>query len=209
MVTFERYRDRDLLRRFRSGDRDAFGEIYGSHQAAVFRFARAMTGDRIRAAEATQDVFVWLVNHPDGYDPERGELGAFLVGVARKLLRKRASQDSRDVRRWVPIDEAQADVAILTPVRERSADDDADLLRQAIGALPERYREVVVLCDLESRSYDEAAAIAEVAIGTVRSRLHRARALLARKLEESPGFKSRNSRSRNLRSRNLRKGCAV
>jgi len=48
--------------------------------------------------------------------------------------------------------------------------------------MPERYRAVVVLCGLEGRTYEEAAAISECAIGTVRSRLHRARALLARKL---------------------------
>ena len=49
------------------------------------------------------------------------------------------------------------------------------------AALPERYREAVIACDLEGRSYEEAAAVLECAVGTVRSRLHRARGLLARK----------------------------
>jgi RNA polymerase sigma-70 factor (ECF subfamily) len=49
-------------------------------------------------------------------------------------------------------------------------------------ALPERYREVVVLCDLQEMSYAEAAEILGCAVGTVRSRLHRARALLTEKL---------------------------
>lgn len=174
-MTFElgRNHDRELLRRFRAGDRDAFAEVYGDHSGAVYRFVRAMTGDRTKAAEITQDVFVWLIHHPDGFDPQRGELGSFLVGVARQLLKRRSSEEQR----WMPIEES-----MLKPVRERSSDYDVDLLRQAIAALPKRYREVVVLCDLESRSYEEAAAIAEVAVGTVRSRLHRARALLARKL---------------------------
>lgn len=169
----ERDRDRDLLRRFRGGDRDAFSQIYRAQQAAVFRFARAMTGDRAKAAEITQDVFVWLIHHPGVFDPERGELGGFLAGVARKLLKRRYS----DERRWVPIEES-----MLAPVEARDGGPDTELLRQAIAALPRRYREVVVLCDLETRSYEEAAAIAECAVGTVRSRLHRARALLARKL---------------------------
>lgn len=64
--------DRDLLRRFRAGDRDAFTAIYRTHQVCVFRFARLMTGDPMKAAEVTQDVFVWLVHHPDAFDPERG-----------------------------------------------------------------------------------------------------------------------------------------
>jgi RNA polymerase sigma-70 factor (ECF subfamily) len=173
MFGFERHHDRDLLRRFSAGDRDAFAQVYRAQNGAVFRFARAMTGDSTKAGEITQDVFVWLIHHPDEFDPERGELGGFLVGVARKLLRRRFSEEQR----WVPIEES-----MLAPVSTRESGFDAELLRLAIAALPERYREVVILCDLECRSYEEAAAIAECAVGTVRSRLHRARALLARKL---------------------------
>ncbi len=173
MLEFERYRDRELLQRFRAGDREAFSEIYGEHSGSVFRFVLAMTGDRTKAAEITQDVFVWLIHHPGGFDPQRGELGALLVGVARKLLKRRCSEEQR----WTPIEDS-----MLAPVGETGGDYDVELLRQAIAALPGRYREVVVLCDLESRSYEEAASIAECAVGTLRSRLHRARALLARKL---------------------------
>ena len=57
-------------------------------------------------------------------------------------------------------------------------------MRQAIATLPENYREVVVLCELEEMSYEEAAAALDCPLGTVRSRLHRARALLLEKLRE-------------------------
>lgn len=179
MFEFERVRDRELLGRFRAGDRDAFAEIYREKHAAVFRFARAMTGDQAKAGEVTQDVFVWLIHHAGDFDPARGELGGFLVGVARKLMKRRFSEE----RRWVPIEES-----LLAPASVRTRDDgpdtkhDTELLRQAIAALPQRYREVVVLCDLEGRTYEEAAAIADCVVGTVRSRLHRARALLAKKM---------------------------
>ena len=173
MFEFERVRDRELLKRFRAGDRDAFAEIYGEYSGTVYRFSRGMTGDAVRAGEITQDVFVWLIHHADEFDPQRGELGAFLVGVARKLLKRRYSEEQR----WIPIDESIPD-----PQPQNRHEPDTELLRQAIAALPVRYREVVVLCDLEGRSYEEAATIAECAIGTVRSRLHRARALLTKKL---------------------------
>lgn len=173
MLEAERRSDHDLLRRFHAGDQDAFTGVYQAHHRAVFRFARGMTGDEVKAAEITQDVFVWLIHHPGGYDPDRGGLGGFLVGVARYMLKRRYSQE----RRWVPIDEAMA-----APVPQTEAGYDAELLRQAIAALPLRYREVVVLCGLEGRSYEESAAIIGCAVGTVRSRMHRARALLARKL---------------------------
>jgi RNA polymerase sigma-70 factor, ECF subfamily len=174
-MEIQRHQDRDLLRRFRAGDRDAFTTIYRTHQACVYRFARAMTGDRMKAGEVTQDVFVWLIHHPDGFDPDRGELGGFLVGVARKFLKRRYSEEQR----WVPLD---ADMPSIAAPGTNESDYDTERLRQAVAALPSRYREVVVLCSLEGKSYEHAAAIVECAVGTVRSRLHRARALLARKL---------------------------
>src|SRR5262249_48364142 len=61
-----------------------------------------------------------------------------------------------------------------------------DALRHAVIALPARYREAVVLCDLHELSYADAAATLGCAIGTVRSRLHRGRALLARRFCSSP-----------------------
>jgi RNA polymerase sigma-70 factor (ECF subfamily) len=158
-------------------DREGFAELYRVNCPAVFRFALHMTGDRMKAAELTQDVFVWLVHHPGGFDPARGELGAFLIGVARKLLQRQ----QRDARRWLPL----LDSILRRPDREidptRSVDTGA--LRRAIALLPLKYREAVVLCDLEDRSYEEAAVLTGCAVGTIRSRLHRGRELLVRKLQ--------------------------
>ena len=179
MPESERTRDRDLLQRFRAGDRDAFTEIYRVYQKPVFRFALHMTGDGMKAAEATQDVFVWLIHHPEDYDPLRGELGAFLVGVARKQLRRRYSQEQK----WLPLDDSAAGPVNPETATDQDAEDVARL-RRAIALLPERYRAVVVLCDLEEKTYEQAAVVVECAVGTVRSRLHRARALLSRKLVE-------------------------
>jgi len=179
MPESERTRDRDLLQRFRAGDRDAFTEIYRVYQKPVFRFALHMAGDGIKAAEVTQDVFVWLIHHPGDYDPLRGELGSFLVGVARKLLRRRYSEEQK----WLPLDDSAAGSVNPEPVADPGSDD-VVRLRRAIALLPERYRAVVVLCDLEEKTYEQAAVVVECAVGTVRSRLHRARALLSRKLLE-------------------------
>jgi RNA polymerase sigma-70 factor (ECF subfamily) len=173
MPDAERHHDRELLRSFRAGDRDAFTAIYRAHHASVFRFARVMTGDQAKAAELVQDTFVWLIRHPGDFDPERGGLSGFLIGVARYLLKRRY----REEQRWVPLEEIPLASAVT-----RESGHDAELLRQSIGALPPRYREVVALCGLEGKSYEETAAIVGCAVGTVRSRMHRARELLARKL---------------------------
>lgn len=176
MIAFAKATDRDLMRHFRAGDRDAFTSIYRAQVPAVHRFALHMTGDEGKAVEVTQDVFVWLIHHPESFDPQRGELSAFLIGVARKFVQRRWQQEKR----WVPLEESSGTSGRVQVDSEVS--DDTEQLRGAIAALPERYREVVVLCDLEEKSYEAAALQLECATGTIRSRLHRARSLLARKL---------------------------
>lgn len=174
----DRSGSRKLLERFRNGDREAFTGIYRDHHPSVFRFALHMTADPVKAGEVAQDVFVWLIHHAEDFDPARGELGAFLTGVARKMLQRRRFEEQR----WVPFEDTLLDSRQRLPGPEPDTTD-ADRLRAAIVALPERYREVVVLCDLEGKSYEEAAATLDCAVGTVRSRLHRARGLLTRKLQ--------------------------
>lgn len=157
-------------------DREAFTALYRTHQPAVFRFLVSMAGDQAIAAEVTQDVFVWLIHHPDHFDPARGEPAAFLLGVARKFLQRRGRYE----RRLVPLPENALSIVQPEP---QELESDTEALRTAISALPPLYREVVVLCDLEGLTYEEAAAAVGCATGTVRSRLHRARQFLTRKLD--------------------------
>ncbi len=156
-------------------DREGFAALYQAHHQAIYRFALHMTGDPAGAAEVTQDVFVWLIHHPTKYDPARGEPGAFLTGVARKMLHRR----ERSLRRWLPFGQEFENRGSAPGLDEAL---DAAALRRAVARLPLRYREAVVLCDLESSSYEEAAAALACAVGTVKSRVHRGRELLARKL---------------------------
>jgi RNA polymerase sigma-70 factor (ECF subfamily) len=169
--------DHELVERFRGGDRDAFAALYRAHFGGVFRFALYMTGDRGRAGELTQDVFVWLVHHPGEFDPQRGGLGPFLAGVARKFFHRLERREQR----WLPLAEAAALSRDSDLVAGLEREQEAARLRRTIAGLPEAYREAVVLCDLEGMSYEEAAAVMECAVGTVRSRLHRGRELLGRK----------------------------
>jgi RNA polymerase sigma-70 factor (ECF subfamily) len=168
-------------------DRAAFTSLYRAHEPAVFRFALSMTGDRGIAAEITQDVFVWLIHHPDAFDPARGQLTPFLLGVARKFLLRHAHTDPR----LVPLEGHDHPA-------EGIEDDRPSVLalRAAIAALPGRYREVVILCDLEGLTYEEAAVALGCVTGTVRSRLHRARQFLSRKLGSKKQTQSKRQTQR-------------
>lgn len=169
--------DRDLAELLVTGDREAFTAVYRAHSPGIFRFAYHMTGDQTKAAEITQEVFVWLIHNPGRYDPLRGALGAFLAGVARQCLRRQRRFEFR----WTPFAESASHATQIVTDPNRAIDLEA--LRKAIAILPPCYREAVVLYDLEGNSYEETAAILNCSVGTVRSRLHRARGLLAKKFQ--------------------------
>jgi RNA polymerase sigma-70 factor (ECF subfamily) len=167
----------------RAGDELAFTELYGRRHQAIYRFALQMCGSQALAEDVTQEVFLILIRESHRYDPERGSLSSFLFGVARNNLLRRMQRE----RFYAPLEsedreEKPSSQVVNGPLDDISRNETIAGVRRAVLSLPERYREVVVLCDLEELSYVETAEILGCAIGTVRSRLHRARALLIEKL---------------------------
>ena len=91
-------------------------------------------------------------------------------------------------KRYVAVEDAQLESASNGNVLDDLAHGESiESLRAAVLALPPHYREAVVLCDLEELSYEQAAAVLGCAVGTVRSRLHRARAILHERLSVKAG----------------------
>lgn len=178
--------DAELLRLAGKGAEDAFSTLYERHQAAVYRFALQMSGSSTIAEEVTQDVFMALLRDSSGYDASRATLASYLYGIARRLVWRRVAQSRSHFPLAVVESEdsrtPEALVAFPNVERDLARDEAVHALRRAILALPAGYREAVVLCDLHEMTYLEAANILGCAIGTVRSRLHRARALLAERL---------------------------
>ncbi|MGH9356349.1 MAG: RNA polymerase sigma factor [Terriglobia bacterium] len=189
--------DGDLLEGLKDGDEASFSGLYRRHQGAVYRFALHMTGNSSAAEDVTQEVFMTLIRQPQRYDPGRGSLRSFLFGVSRNCV-LRVLERERPL--TVPMDEnafeesGAADALDLAGDFERS--DMIEQVRKAVLALPSGYREVVVLCDLDELSYEEAARVLECPQGTVRSRLHRARALLAAKLSSLRKWEPRTAGQR-------------
>jgi RNA polymerase sigma-70 factor, ECF subfamily len=180
--------DDDLLARMQSGDEQAFVTIYRRRQAGIYRFALNMSGSEAVAEDVTQEVFLALIREECGFDPARGSLAGYLYGIARKLVLRQAEKSRFDAGLLSDIEEAAvpALAVIDDPLIDLTRREGVESLRRAVLALPRRYREVVVLCDLEEVDYVDAAQILGCPIGTVRSRLHRARALLLEKLQARP-----------------------
>ena len=158
----------------RNGDRQAFAALYERREPALFRYAVHLSESRQMAEEVTQDVFVQLFSPANRFDPGRGSLEAYLYGVVRNLIRA-ASRKSLTAE---PREEAAGGDVLGDLIQDEAT----AALYAALRELPEPFREAVVLCDLEERSYEDAARLMACPVGTVRSRLHRARMLLAARL---------------------------
>src|SRR5438552_4730674 len=178
--------DDELLLRIRSGDEQAFLSLYRRRQGALYRFALHMSSSVAVAEDVTQDVFLAVLREDCGYDPERGTLSGYLFGIARKLILRQAERGRANVTIETDSDEATLPELAIDddPLVDLTHREGIEALRRAVQALPRRYREVVVLCDLEEVDYADAAIALGCPIGTVRSRLHRARALLLDKLKQ-------------------------
>jgi RNA polymerase sigma-70 factor, ECF subfamily len=177
-------KDDALLKRSAKGDEHAFAELYRRHQGALYRFAMRMTGNSWAAEEIVQDVFMMLVREPKKYDPSRGTLGAFLYGVARNRIMKHLERTPRDFSLDADYSEGHPQLQEqMTPARWAELRERREQVRAAVLELPPEFREAVVLCELEEMSYEEAAHALACPVGTIRSRLHRGRALLLAKLE--------------------------
>jgi RNA polymerase sigma-70 factor (ECF subfamily) len=187
--------DADLVSRLRRGDAAAARELYQRHGAALLRFGLAMSNSRQTAEDIVHDTFVEILKHPVRFDPTRGSVIAYLFGIARHRMSRvaRVALRGTEVRTDDPSEEG-FDPAVSGPDsaladsaqdvgEEIDRDRDIERVRTAVFELPRVHREVIVLCDLEELSYATAAEILGCPIGTVRSRLSRARALLASRLE--------------------------
>ena len=147
------------------------------HSPRVYRLAYRLTGNQHDAEDLTQEVFVRVFRSLSQYTP--GNFEGWLHRITTNLFLDGARRRQRI--RFQPLPDTGDDRIVG---REISAADAYDLTRlddevqQALAALPPDFRAAVVLCDIEGLSYEEIATTLDVKLGTVRSRIHRGRALL-------------------------------
>ena len=154
-----------------------WAEIVERHSDRVYRLAYRLTGNRVDAEDLTQEVFVRVFRSLDTYSP--GTFEGWLHRITTNLFLDGARRKQR-IRFDALSDERAARLASPTPApetafAERTFDDDVE---RALAALPPDFRAAVVLCDVEGLSYEEIATILDAKLGTVRSRIHRGRAML-------------------------------
>jgi len=151
----------------RAGDPNLFQELYQLHFSPVRNFLRRYLGDGEVAKELTQEAFLQLWKHPNGFDPRRGTLKAYLFGIARnhaaQWLRRQPPQDTEGHQQQT------------APTTQTNL-----IVEQLFARLNPDMRSLIWLREIEGYSYAELADILAVPLGTVRSRLFAAREALRR-----------------------------
>lgn len=176
--------DNALLDRVVTGDATAFSGLFRRYQPHVFGFALHMTGSTAIADDVVQDVFLAVMRDAGRYEAGRATVAAWLCGIARNCVLQRLDRERRmtPLEFGAALERAPDGRGPAEPLAGLLRSERIEALRRAVQALPLLYREAVVLCDLQEMPYGDAAEVIGCPVGTVRSRLHRARALLAARI---------------------------
>jgi len=172
-------RDEDepgLVARLRRGDPGALEAAMRRFRPRVHHVARRITGNEADAEEVVQDVFLALACKIDRFEG-RSALGTWLYRIAVNA----AVGKRRDARGPAPMD------LEWVPAREPgpAALETRVWVTRALDGLPRHYRTILLLRDVEGRSNDEVASAFAQSVGSIKSRLHRARTALRRRLVDS------------------------
>ena len=177
--------DGELIRRAQSGDSDAFGQLVTRYMRPSYFAALGLVGSREDALDLSQEAFARAFRARRTIDPDRPFYAWYYTTLRRlcfNFLRDRRRQQAwiAEGGEWI---ETLAVSTLESPERTAERHDEQRRLANAIAALPDHEREVLVLKEFEGLKYREIAGLVGVPIGTVMSRLYAARQRLSAALE--------------------------
>jgi RNA polymerase sigma-70 factor, ECF subfamily len=156
-------------------------EVFYAHAPLVYNVAHRVLGNEADAEDVTQEVLLRVLHKLDSFRGE-GRLESWLhrVTVNAALLHRRKSIRRRELEMDVPLatQARENSAAHASPAQQLLDSERRELIERAIARLPETYREVYVLADIEELSNSEIAEILQLRVPAVKSRLHRARAMM-------------------------------
>lgn len=187
----ERRADEDLMLDLKEGSQAAFAELMARHRGPIVNFLNRLIGDRDRAEDLAQEVFLRVYRHAGTYRVT-ARFTTWLYTIASNLGKNELRNRAR--RRNVSLEDAPRELSqedyhlgtredLLTPDRVVSLKDRKEKVRAAIDSLPEHFRMMLVMRDMEGFSYEEIASMLGLPLGTVKSRINRARLEFKRRVE--------------------------
>lgn len=184
-----------LIEKARRGDKDAFAALVSLHERKIFSLSMRMLGNYDDASDVTQDVFFQAYRNIRSFK-NRSSLYTWLyritINKCYKFYKKKHKKPLLYRRPGGMIEEdiRPADVyenipsASDSPIEEAEADEERELVRQAMKELHNKLYQIVVLRDVEGMSYSDIAGLLHISEGTVMSRLHRAHEALSKNLKK-------------------------
>ncbi|HVE86973.1 MAG TPA: sigma-70 family RNA polymerase sigma factor [Myxococcales bacterium] len=181
--------DAELMLQVASGDQAAFATLFDRHAQSVARFAYRFVGDRARAEELAQDIFVKVYRNAKSYRPN-AKFKTFLFKVAANHCLNEVRRGEYRVKHTSHEAEAEATGQELPGAQATSPDEELhgkELERavgEALGQMTERERAAFTMCRFEGMAYREIAGALAASEAAVKSLIHRATLAVARKLSE-------------------------
>ena len=181
--------DYTLVQRCLSGDATGWEELVRLHTRRVYALCYRFTGSNAEAQDLTQEIFLRVFRTLGSYRSTEGSLVTWLTRLSRNLLIDHYRRTKQE-RVTEPIEDQLATLeqkeylgeASVRPDRVLAGREASEVLQAALGKLSPELRETVILRDLQELEYREVAAVLKIPEGTVKSRLNRGRAELARLL---------------------------
>ena len=176
--------DSDVVAAYLAGDRRAFDVLVDRYQRRLLNFVYRAIGDRERAEDLVQEVFIRVHRHLHRFDQAK-KFSTWIYTIASNLAKNELRNRSRNplvLFQTISKKDSEADQRPLQFEDLHTRPDDLfhkrhlrELVEGAVAQLPEHHRIVFVLRELEGKTYEEIAEITDCNLGTVKSRLNRAR----------------------------------
>jgi RNA polymerase sigma-70 factor (ECF subfamily) len=180
--------DANLVERCLTGDEAAWEDLVRAHTRRIYSLCYRFTGRDAEAQDLTQEVFLRIFRTLKTFRTGEGIFGVWLTRLTRNLLidhyrRTRMERATDSIEAQLPVLEEQGTPSARTDgmLAGREA---SEVLQSALQKLSPELRETVILRDLDQMEYKEIAQSLNVPEGTVKSRLNRGRAELARILRQ-------------------------
>lgn len=178
--------DRDVVERWRNGDKKAFEVLVKRHMTDAYMTALGFTGSPEDARDLSQDAFVKAFRARRQFDPQRPFYPWFYRILKNHCLNflKRTRKTTEPLYYDDDLSNERFAVADATPLEKLEQEERVRLLRAAIDRLSAEHREVIILKTYQGLSYREIAETLDTPIGTVMSRLYYARKMLKNMISE-------------------------
>jgi RNA polymerase sigma-70 factor (ECF subfamily) len=178
--------DEALLAGLGAGERDAAAAFVRRFQARVYGLAITIVRDEGTAEDVAQEAFVRAWRHAATYDPRRGRVATWLLGITRNL-----AIDVTRLKGVVPLDpevlegRLQREDPSAAPLDQASPPDERERVRRAVAELPEEQRRALFLATYAGRTAREIGELDDVPLGTVKTRIRTALLKLRDSLEST------------------------